>query len=271
MDKKERNEMKEEYRKAVFVVVYSRHNNKIEYLVLKRKLHWRGWEFPKEGIEKDEKEEYAVRRGVREETGLNITGPIKKFDIHGKYKFSKKLPDRPGFIGQTYSLYAVEVNKGKIKLDRHEHSASEWLEFKDAFNRITQKNQKGCLEVVNSFLRHKNFRRIIAKSGALILGGKDEDSNEDLVKQVEPNEYVFHTAAAGSPFVNIKGEANSDDIKEAAIFCARYSRDWKQHKRDVEVNMFRGKDLYKKAGMKPGTFGVKSFKTIKVKKEDIEK
>ena len=57
----------EQYRKSVFIVVYMQENNKIKYLVLKRKLHWKGWEFPKEGIEKNEEEGEAARRGVREE------------------------------------------------------------------------------------------------------------------------------------------------------------------------------------------------------------
>lgn len=259
-----------EYRKSVFVVVYARDGNKIEYLVLKRKLHWKGWEFPKEGTNEGELWGESVKRCVKEETGLNIIGEIKKFEVHGKYNYSKKLPDRPGFIGQTYTLYAVEVGKGKVKLDEHEHSASEWLGFKDAFNRITQQDQKKCLKIVNSSLETKEFRKMITKNGIIVLAGKDENSNEELVKQISPDEYVFHTAAAGSPFVNLKGKANESDILEAAIFCAKYSRDWKQNHRDVIVHKFRGRDIFKKPGMKAGTFGLKRFDTIRVKKSDIE-
>ena len=260
-----------EYRRSVFVVVYCMENGRIKYLVLKRKLHWRGWEFPKEGLEKGDSEEDAARRGVKEESGLEIIGQIKKFDVHGKYLYGKILPDRPGFIGQTYSLYSAEVRKGEVKLDRHEHSASEWLDFKNAFNRITQQDQKRCLKIVNSSLETKEFRKMITKNGIIVLAGKDENSNEELVKQVAPDEYVFHTAAAGSPFANLKGDANQDDIKEAAIFCAKYSRDWKQNHRDVIVHKFRGRDIFKKPGMKAGTFGLKRFDTMKIRREEIER
>lgn len=262
--------MESEYRKSVFIVVYARENNKIRYLLLKRKLHWKGWEFPKEGIEKNEREEDAVRRGIREETGLNIKGQIKKLDVHGEYKYKKRYNDRPNFIGQSFSLYAAEVVKGKVKLDVHEHSNYEWLEFNDAIRRLTWKNQQRCLEMVNSSLEFKNFRRHITKNRVLLLAGKDENSNEDLVKQAKPEEYVLHTVAAGSPFVNVKGEANKEDIKEAAIFCAKFSRDWKQHKKDIEVNLFKKKDMYKLKGMKAGTFGVKKLEKMIVKKQDIE-
>jgi len=115
------------------------------------------------------------------------------------------------------------------------------------------------------------FRELTTKAGTLVLAGKNASNNEELVAQVGENEDVFHTAKPGSGFVNIKGKAKRGDSKEAAIFCARYSQDWRDNKKNVEVHKFKGKDIYKKKGMKIGTFGVKRFKVIKVKKKDIEK
>ena len=258
------------YRKSVFIVVYAREKEKIKYLVLKRKLHWRGWEFPKGGVEENESDEQAVRREIKEETGLNIKS-IKKFDFCGEYQYKKKYPDRGKHTGQEYCLYSAEVDFGKVIMDEHEHSNYEWLDFENAMKRLTWKNQKESLNIVNSSIQNKELRRIITKSGALILAGKDENSNEELIKQVSPDEWVFHTAAAGSPFANVKGRANNNDIREAAIFCAKFSRDWKKNHHDVEVHKFLGKDIYKSKGMKAGTFGVKKYETIKVKKEEIER
>lgn len=115
-----------------------------------------------------------------------------------------------------------------------------------------------------------NFREYTSQSGTLILAGKSAENNEELIAQVKPNEEVFHTDAVGSPFVNIKGKPKKGDIKEAAIFCARYSKDWRDNKRDVMVHRFKGADIYKSKGMKTGTFGVKNLKKIKVSKIDIE-
>ncbi len=262
--------MKDNFRKAIFAVVYMKEGNEFRYLILERKLHWKGWEFPKGGIDAGESEEQAVRREVREETGLNIKGDPIKFDIRGRYKYSKVLQDRPGVMGQTYSLYAVEVVGGKVKLDQKEHSSFQWLNFKDAFKKLTWKNQKKCLQIVNGWLEGKNFRKIITANGTLILAGKNDETNEQLVAQAGKDELVFHTAMAGSPFVNIKGKATDEDIQEAILLCAKYSRTWKKSHKDVEVHQFLGKDIYKRAGMKAGTFGVKNLKVIKVKKEDIE-
>lgn len=115
-----------------------------------------------------------------------------------------------------------------------------------------------------------NFRKFVTKSGTLILAGRTAENNEELIKQIKKNEEVFHTSASGSPFVNVKGKPKRGDIKTAAIFCARYSREWKK-KKDVEVHRFDGKDIYKMRGMKTGTFGVKRFKRMKVKRKDIIK
>jgi len=115
------------------------------------------------------------------------------------------------------------------------------------------------------------FRMLKLKSGALILAGKNDENNERLVKQAGKSEEVFHTESPGSPFVNIKGKPKKGDIKTAAIFCAKHSREWKKNKKDVIVHNFKGKVIYKGKGMKRGTFGIMRFRKIKVKKSDILK
>jgi predicted ribosome quality control (RQC) complex YloA/Tae2 family protein len=114
-----------------------------------------------------------------------------------------------------------------------------------------------------------NFRELITKRGTLVLAGKDEKNNEELVAQVGADEEVFHTVAVGSPFVNIKGKLKLGDARQAAIFCARYSKDWRDNRGNVLVHRFKGKDIYKSKGMKTGTFGVRNTKAIKVKKKWI--
>jgi len=123
--------------------------------------------------------------------------------------------------------------------------------------------------------KKENFRKLTLSSGILALAGKNAESNEELVEQAGKNEYVLHTAMPGSPFVNIKEEAKKtgkQDIKEAALFCAKYSQAWKKAriKKDIIVDIFLGKDIYKFPGMKLGTFGVRKIKKIIARKRDIE-
>ena len=107
-------------------------------------------------------------------------------------------------------------------------------------------------------MKKTNFRKLISENGMLILAGRDDEGNEKLISQVGKDEEVFHTKEAGSPFVNIKGKAKNSDIRIAGIFCAKFSRDWKKNKKDVIVHWFKGKDIYKENGMKPGTFRIKN-------------
>jgi len=117
-----------------------------------------------------------------------------------------------------------------------------------------------------------NFREFKTSSDKLVLAGKSAKNNEDLVAQINPTEDVFHTKAPGSPFANIKSNrTNKLDRYEAATFCAAYSQDFRDNNSDVLVHHFKGSDINKSKLMKLGTFGVKKFKTVKVKKVDILK
>lgn len=140
------------YRNAVFIVTYAKQENKIHYLILKRKLHWKGWEFPKGGIDSETKQ-HAVKREIKEETGLKIS-EIKKFNVSGKYRYDRIYPDRKGIAGQKFSLYAVRVRKEKIKIDRIEHSGFSWMSFEQAMKKLKWDNQKKCLKIVNKWLKN---------------------------------------------------------------------------------------------------------------------
>ena len=101
------------YRKGVFMVTYRKEKNKIYYLVLKRKLHWKGWEFPKGGIEKEESLLNAAKREIEEETG-QVLIKIKNYNLDGNYPYKPLLKDRPGLFGQTYNLFSAEIQNKKV-------------------------------------------------------------------------------------------------------------------------------------------------------------
>jgi len=139
------------YRKSVQIVVYKIETGKIFYLILHRKKHWNGFEFPKGGIEKGESELDAVKRETKEEAGLKIK-KILRYNVRGKFDYPRELADRKGFIGQSYRLFSAEVFPGRVKIDKHEHSGYEWLGFKGAIKKLTHQEQKDCLKVVEKKL-----------------------------------------------------------------------------------------------------------------------
>jgi len=266
--------MEDRYRKSDFIVVYRKTQTGIKFLLLKRKLHWIGWEFVKGGIDEKEEIEDAVKRELKEETGQSSSN-VYQHNFSGKYKYDKEVLGRK-FIGQTFSLYSAEIKGDKIKIDEQEHSEYCWTNFDDALKKLDYANQKKCLEIVNEFLQNlSKFRNFTTSSGKLVLAGKNADNNEELISQISPDEDVFHTAKPGSSFVNIKlsknETASQNDIKESAIFCAAKSQDWRDNKSDVKVHWFKGKSISKRKEMNLGTFEVKNKKDILIKKQEIEK
>jgi len=145
---------REKWRKAVFAVGYFFSDGKIEYLLLKRKKHWTGWEFTKGKIEKNETKKEAAIRESEEESGLKVLG-IKKFNVHGKYFYKKILEDRPEVIGQTYDFFAARLKKGKVKLDKKEHSKYKWMSFDEAMKKLTWPNQRKSLKIVNKWIKNE--------------------------------------------------------------------------------------------------------------------
>ena len=117
-----------------------------------------------------------------------------------------------------------------------------------------------------------SFRQYKTSSGKVVLLGKSAETNEALVNQVENREILLHTNAPGSPFTNIKSDEedlSKEDLYESAVMCAKHSQDWRDNKRDVNIHAFSKTDVFKTKDMPLGTFGVKKFKEIKVKKQDI--
>ncbi|MFH1311136.1 MAG: NUDIX domain-containing protein [Nanoarchaeota archaeon] len=141
------------YRKALFIVTFARDKKEIKYLILKRKLHWKGWEFPKGAIEKKESIIKTIKRELKEETGLKEL-KIKEFNFSGKYNYNRIYQDRPKIKGQTFSLYAVEVKKRKIKVDNIEHNDYKWVDFEKALMMLKWSNQKKSLKIVNKWIKN---------------------------------------------------------------------------------------------------------------------
>jgi predicted ribosome quality control (RQC) complex YloA/Tae2 family protein len=115
------------------------------------------------------------------------------------------------------------------------------------------------------------FREFKLPSGAILILGKDENSNDKLVKdfQGKPNT-ILHTVASGSPF----GVIDTVNPTKAEIFASgaivsKYSQDWRDNKNDVKVSVFTGENVQKKNGMKVGSWNVKESEIITINKNKI--
>ena len=78
---------------------------------------------------------------------------------------------------------------------------------------------------------YDRFRWFITSDGFLVVGGRDADTNEELVKKyMDKSDVVFHTQDPGSPMTIIKAQGkpvSEQAITEAAQFVVSYSSIWK--------------------------------------------
>ena len=119
---------------------------------------------------------------------------------------------------------------------------------------------------------YENYRWFFTSNNILVIGGKSEEQNELAIKNfLKPNYIVMHTSAPGSPFMIIQSDKPSKkDLNETGIFCGCFSKEWKKGNKKINVDIFKGNQIYKLKSMKTGTFGVKGKKeTIKIKPELI--
>ncbi len=113
------------------------------------------------------------------------------------------------------------------------------------------------------FKDYKKYRWFITSKGNLVIGGKNAEQNELLIKKLKESNkelVMMHTTSPGSPFAAILADpklVKESDMQECAIFTASFSKAWKEKKKRVSVDMFNLSQLYKLKGMKTGTWGVK--------------
>jgi len=115
-------------------------------------------------------------------------------------------------------------------------------------------------------IEYSKYRWFFTSSNTLVIGGKSDSQNEEVVRLAKPNEVVLHTKSPGSPFCVIKEaiEETEKDVKEAAVFCACFSQAWKKGSKQIEVHIFSKSQINKTKSMKTGTFEIKgSMKKIK--------
>jgi predicted ribosome quality control (RQC) complex YloA/Tae2 family protein len=79
---------------------------------------------------------------------------------------------------------------------------------------------------------YERYRWFFSTEGFLVIGGRDADTNEELVKKyLEPRDVFLHADVHGAPAVIVKSqgkELSEATLSEAAQFAVSYSSIWKQ-------------------------------------------
>jgi 8-oxo-dGTP pyrophosphatase MutT (NUDIX family) len=125
------------------------------FLLLHRSLHWRGWEYPKGGIEDKETPEQALGRELLEETS------IKKFELISKIndvKFFDKVRNVEGkmqnYLVRVSSNSVVKLNNDHVLDDKKviEHDDFKWCFPEEAVKKLTHNDMKKTMREAIKFL-----------------------------------------------------------------------------------------------------------------------
>lgn len=154
------------FEKSVGAVLFRREKRKIYYLLIKHPEndgYYGHWDFPKGHIKKGEKWGDALRREIKEETGITKLHIISNFYTWYSYfyrakyreKEERKKMNKGLNVFKLVTIYLAETNEKKVELS-FEHVDYRWLKYEDAHKLLTYKQTKKILEKANRFLASCN-------------------------------------------------------------------------------------------------------------------
>lgn len=110
------------------------------------------WDFPKGHLEKGEETLDAVRREVKEETGLTRLDIIPEFKATIRYFVNYDNQKRLKFV----AFFLAETRQKKVTIS-WEHQNFAWLPFEEARKRLTYANAKKVFSSAHHFISKKGL------------------------------------------------------------------------------------------------------------------
>ena len=134
-------------KRGVEGIVFKKLGEQKFYLLLHRVLNWRGWEFPKGGVEGTENPEDAMKREIKEEATLS------KINVLGKLPKQKIWEAKS--IKYIYDVFLVEADANeRVRLSRKmvEHDDFKWCNRQQVLELLTYHNSKTTFNEAVEFL-----------------------------------------------------------------------------------------------------------------------
>lgn len=206
--------------------------------------------------------------GVLEEVLNCINGAIDRgeWDEVGSCK---------GVVGYDKHRGLVEVEVGSIRIEVKPHQKPydiirKLYEQAKNYRRKAEKARKALEELeekLNELIEHarrlevrtkakikrrqwyEKYHWMITSHGFLVIGGRNIDQNESIVrKHLQPDDIFMHADIHGAPVVVLKTNRKNppiEDLEEAAVIAGCYSKAWKQGLGYVEVYWVKGSQVSK--------------------------
>lgn len=135
--------------KKVRAIIYDIKDNQPYFLILHRVLRWQGWEFVKETLEPGENIIGALKRGIKEETGLKNFEIIKSLDKQEKWQvlgndyFVMNVFLVKADMNQKISFLPADKAGKKLPI---EHDDYQWLDKETALKKLTWPESRKLLK-----------------------------------------------------------------------------------------------------------------------------
>jgi len=173
-------------------------------------------------------------------------------------------------IEKNAADYFEKSKKAKKKLEGAKEALEKTKEKLERLKKEKPEEKKKKIQPKKEW--YEKFRWFISSEGFLCIGGRDATTNEIIIKKyAEPNDLVFHTDIAGSPFFVIKTEnkkPGEKTINETAQATAIFSKAWKLGLATIDVFYVKPEQVTKKA--KSGEYLTKGAFMIYGKKNYIK-
>ena len=163
---------------------------------------------------------------------------------------------------QNAALHYEKAKKAKRKLEGAEKALKESLKkLQEMLRKKGAEEEKAKTAAAKKAKRkdrkwYEKFRWFVSSEGFLVVGGRDATTNEIIIKKhTEPDDIVFHTDIAGSPFFVIKAEGRKPGeatISEVSTATASFSRAWRMGLSVLDVFHVNPDQVSKTA--KPGEY-----------------
>jgi len=145
------------------------------------------------------------------------------------------------------------IENTRAELEAVKKRREEWEESDGSGDEQDEKGEKGAHEEADWLARssvpvrqdehwYEQFRWFHTSDGFLVIGGRNADQNEEIVrKYLDPGDQFFHAQAHGGPVTVLKATGPSEPYRgdvtiperskeEAAQFAVSYSSVWKEGK-----------------------------------------
>jgi bis(5'-nucleosidyl)-tetraphosphatase len=135
--------------KSCGAVVFTK-NSEVNYLL----LHYEAghWDFVKGNVEPNETEKDTAIRELKEETSIVDAKFVDGFREKIAYFYRRQ----GATIHKEVVFFIIEAHTGKVELS-HEHVGYDWLDYKNAMERLTFRNARSILQNAHELLKRQGI------------------------------------------------------------------------------------------------------------------